>query len=392
MVKKIFIPVFMAIFLISCQTGKEEAKNFSKEYAKLTEKLRDLRSKVKSRDEYVAYKAEKKRDCENLMEKFAESPPIEEIEILRSKILLDMGKPDDAEKKIDNVLAKDPDLITDAKMVKIKILIEKKNFSDAYNIFKDIETQVTDSFDLIETYYYMATEHEESNVRLKYADKFLNAKQIPEQYAKKKSDVYLSLASVAKQENDFDKARKLLNEGIASTDSDKTKAMLEKTIAQLDIIGEKAFPIAAGTWVNSTPIELKGQEGRVVVVAFFAPWCPSCRSLVPSLVDLYNENKDQGFTLIGYTRLYGNYRDDVEDAGKVNKDEEIEFIKKYLERNNISYPVAITQEKNVYNTYNVAVIPTLIFIDKKGNIDCTNIGSGSTQFIKNKVKNLLAEV
>lgn len=391
MFKKIFIPVFIAIFLISCQSGKEEAKNFSDEYTKLTEKLRDLRGKVKSRDEYVAYKAEKERDCENLLEKFAKSPPIEEIEILRSKVLLDLKKLDEAETKIDDVLAKEPDLITDAKMVKVRILIEKRNYDEAYHIFKDIEAQVTDLYDLFEAYYYIATEHEDSNVRLEYANKFLNAKEIPEQYAKKKADVYLSMASVAKQENDFDKARKLLNEGIASTDSDRTKAGLEKTIAQLDIIGEKAFPIAAETWVNSAPIELKGQEGRVVVVAFFAPWCPSCRSLVPSLVDLYNENKDQGFTLIGYTRLYGNYRDDVEDAGKVSKDEEIEYIKKYLERNNIQYPVAITQEKNVYNTYNVAVIPTLVFIDKKGNIECTNIGSGSTQFIKNKIKNLLTE-
>lgn len=391
MFKKIFILAFIAIFLISCQTGKEDAKNFSNDYTKVTEKLKKLRSEVKTRDEYVAYKADRKREYENLLEKYEKSPAIEEIEILRTKALLNLKELAEAEKKIDHVLAKDPDLITEAKMVKVKIQIEKKNFGEAYNIFKDIEAQVTDLSDRFEAYFYIGTEHEDNKVRLEYANKFLNAEEIPEEYAKKKADVYFSLASVAKQENDFDKARRLLTEGIAATESAGRKKLLEKTIAQLDFVGKEAFPISAGTWVNSTPLELKNMKGRVVVVAFWAPWCPSCRAMVPSLIDLYQENKDQGLTVIGYTRLYGKYRDDVEDVGKVNKDDEIEHIKKYMERKNMIYPVAIAEEKNDYQTYNIAGIPTLIIIDKKGNIDYTKVGSGSTQFIKNKVKNLLAD-
>jgi thiol-disulfide isomerase/thioredoxin len=392
MFKKIFIPVFIALFLISCQSGEEDAKNFSKDYILVTAGFKVLRSEVKTRDEYAAYKADKKREYENLLEKYEKSPNIEEIEILRSKVLLNLESLDEADKKIDNVLANDPDSITEAKMVKVKIQIEKQDFGEAYNVFKDIEAQVTDLSDRFEAYYYIGTEHDDNKVRLEYANKFLNAEEIPEEYAKKKAIVYLSLASVAKQENDFDKARKLLNEGIAATDNAKRKKLLEKTIEQLDFVGKEAFPISAKTWVNSTPLELQNMKGRVVVVAFWAPWCPSCRSMLPSLKDLYQENKDQEFTIIGYTRLYGKYRDDVEDLGKVNKDEEIEHIKKYMERNNIKYPVAIAEETNDYQSYNIAGIPTLIFIDKKGNIDYTKIGSGSSQFIKNKVKNLLTDV
>jgi predicted RNase H-related nuclease YkuK (DUF458 family) len=104
---------------------------------------------------------------------------------------------------------------------------------------------------------------------------------------------------------------------------------------------------------------------------------------------MYNEYKDQGFTVIGVTRLYGMYRDDEEDKGKVPKEEELELIKKYVERKKMPYPVAITEEKTVLEDYKIPGLPTLIFIDKKGNVDFTKIGSGNVDLLKEKVKKLL---
>ena len=127
------------------------------------------------------------------------------------------------------------------------------------------------------------------------------------------------------------------------------------------------------------------------MVAFWAPWCPSCRTLTPALVDLYNENKDRGFTIIGCTRLYGTYSDDVDDKGNVNKEEELELIKKYLERKKMPYPIIVAEDKADFDAYKVVALPTLIFIDKKGKVFFTKIGTGGIPFIKQKIQQLLEE-
>jgi thiol-disulfide isomerase/thioredoxin len=392
MFKKIFILIFISIFFIACQAGKEDFKNFNDEYVKLTQKLRDQRSKVKTRDEYVAFKAEKKKGYEDLLKKFEKSPAVDDIEILRSRVLLNLSKLDEAEKKIDAVLAKDPDNIIDAKVVKMKVLLERKKYGDAFEIFKVIESQIKDTFDLFGAYYAFGTEHEDNKIKEQYATKFLNAKEIPQNYQSSKPDMYLVLSSIAKQEGDFEKARKLLNDGVTTVgDNERTKKFLQKTAAQLDYIGKKAFSIPADSWLNSEKLDLDGLKGKVVIVAFWAPWCPSCRQLQPTLVDLYNENKDKDFSIIGFTRFYGNYRDDEKDAGKVTKEEELEEIKGYLARKNISYPIAIANEKTVYNNYSISGIPTMIFIDKNGNVDFTKIGGGNVDFIKDKIRKLLEE-
>jgi thiol-disulfide isomerase/thioredoxin len=390
--KNIFILVFMTIFLFSCQTGKEDAKQFSDEYGKISGQLRDKMSKVKTRDEYVAYKEERKNAYETLLDKFAKSPAIEEIEILRSKLLLGLEKLDEAEKKIDRVLAKKPDLIAPAKMIKVQILLERKKYGEAYDIFKDIEAQITDPDDLFEAYYFFGSIHEDNQVKEEYSKKFLNAKQIPGHFEKYKPDMYSNLAAIAKQEGDFDKARRLLNEGMGNTNDERKKTSLEKTLAQLDYIGQQAFPISAGNWMNSSPLKLAKLKGNVVIISFWAPWCPYCRNLIPILTELYKENKDQGFTIIGYTRFYGKYRDDIVDKGKVNKEDELELIKKYLERKKIPFPIAVAEEKTDLDKYKIPGLPTLVFIDKKGNIDYTKIGAGSILFIKDKVKKLLEAI
>lgn len=393
MIKRIFILIFTAIFLIACQTGTEDAKNFSDDFTKVTEKLREQRNNVKNRDDYVAFNAEKKRQYENLLKKYEKSPSIEEIEILRTRLLLGLKKIDEAEKKIDKVLAKEPDLITEAKMVKVKILLQKQQYSEAYDIFKEIEPQVKDPHDLYQTYYYLASEHEDNKIKEAYARKFLNAKQLPEDQVKNRYILYFILASVAKQEGDLEKARKILNEGIEDTEDERDKTFLQNPLAQLDYYGQAAFPISGTghTWLNSSGMDIKSLKGQVVVMIFWAPWCPSCRATLPSIVEIYNENKDRGLMVIGYSRLYGEYRDDVVNLGKVKKEEELENIRKYLDRTKISFPVLVAEDKTDYETYKISGIPTLVVMDKKGKISFTKMGSGDIPFLKQKIKQLLEE-
>ncbi len=391
MQRKIFILVFIAAFLISCQTGKEEAKKFSDDFVQIVNKLKEKKEKVNTRDEYVAYQEEEKREFETLFKKYEESPSIEEIEILRSRVLLRLKKLADAQNKIDKVLAKNPDLINEAKMVKVEILIEREQFVEACNIFKEIEAEIKDLNDLFNAYFNLALKHGDSKIREEYSKKFLAAKDIPEEYSKNRYIMYSNLAAVATLEGDLDKARNILKDAIAETKDDRQKVSLEKQLGQLDFIGKKIFSLTANTWINSYPVALENMKGKVVILSFWAPWCTHCRTMTPILVEEYEKNKDKGLMIIGLTRFYGKYEDDLQDKGEVNKDEELELIKQYLERKKMDYPVVIANEMTDYDNYKIIGLPTMVFIDKKGTFDFIQTGSTDRRIITDKIQRLLAE-
>lgn len=391
MFKKIFILLLVSIFVVSCQSGTEDIKKFTDDYTAVTLKMREARGKVKTRDEYVAYKAERKKAFEELLKKYEKSPAVDDIEILRSKTLLSLEKLDDAEKKIDAVLAKEPDHIDQAKLVKVKILLEREKYEEAYNIFKDIESKISDPYELFSAYYFLGTGHPDNKVKEEYSNKFMNGENRPEYFKSYLINVYLTLNSIYKMSGDFEKAKKLLEDGIAASDEERTKKLLTTTKDQIEYIGQEAFPLSVENWINSESLQLKDLKGKVVVLSLWAPWCPSCRQLTPTLIEVYNENKDKDFVMIGFTRLYGNYRDDEKDHGKVEKDEELELIKKYVAKKKMDYPIGVADNKDVYSKYKISGIPTLIFIDKQGNINYTKIGTGDAQFIKDKIKTLLEE-
>ncbi len=68
------------------------------------------------------------------------------------------------------------------------------------------------------------------------------------------------------------------------------------------IVGNDAPDVKAQEWINATgPVSLEQFKNKVVVVEFWATWCPPCRDAIPHLVKLYNKNKDKGLVVIGLT-------------------------------------------------------------------------------------------
>jgi thiol-disulfide isomerase/thioredoxin len=51
--------------------------------------------------------------------------------------------------------------------------------------------------------------------------------------------------------------------------------------------------------VDGKPVDLSKMRGKVVLVDFWATWCPSCRATVPDVVALYKKYHAQGFEVVG---------------------------------------------------------------------------------------------
>jgi len=99
-------------------------------------------------------------------------------------------------------------------------------------------------------------------------------------------------------------------------------------------------------------IDLSQFKGQVVMINFWATWCAPCRQEMPLLEDIYKKYKPMGFTLVG-----------------VNVEPDAKGAEAWLSKQKpVSFPIAFDTDSKVSKMYNVAGMPTTVFVDRKGNI------------------------
>ncbi len=100
--------------------------------------------------------------------------------------------------------------------------------------------------------------------------------------------------------------------------------------------------------VDGKTIKLEDYKGKVVLLDFWATWCPPCRMSTPVLKKLYDKMKSPKFEVIS-----------------ISLDEEHKAVPPFVKKEAIKYPVAYA-DSDIQTIYRVRAIPTFILIDKKG--------------------------
>jgi len=100
---------------------------------------------------------------------------------------------------------------------------------------------------------------------------------------------------------------------------------------------------------------LQELRGRVVLVNFWATWCPPCRKEMPDLDALYNKFKDQGFVVLAIS------------------DEEAAKVSPYLAEHKVSYPVLLDPGRKVNDLFIVEGIPKSFVYDRSGKMVAQSI-------------------
>jgi len=109
------------------------------------------------------------------------------------------------------------------------------------------------------------------------------------------------------------------------------------------------------TDLNGKRWSLKELRGKVVLVNFWATWCPPCRKEMPDLDSLYQRFNNRGFVVLALSD---------EDAGKV---------KPFIAERNISYPVLLDPGDKVKDLFQVNGIPESFVYDRGGRLVAQSI-------------------
>ncbi len=156
-------------------------------------------------------------------------------------------------------------------------------------------------------------------------------------------------------------------------------------------LGYRAWPqlaaaLALGTEGAEAPAfvlrTLEGEEvslaelrGQVVLVNFWATWCPPCRIEMPGFERVYREKRDQGFTIVGIsTDVTGPW-----------------VVTEFLRSREITFPVAMASVQVRRDYGGVHALPTSFLIDREGRIRHQVTGLFAEPALRRAVEHLLAE-
>ncbi len=113
----------------------------------------------------------------------------------------------------------------------------------------------------------------------------------------------------------------------------------------------KAFDFEIETFDGET-LRLSDLEGKVVVLNFWASWCPPCRWEMPFFEEMHQEYKDQGVVFLGVA---------ISDT--------LENARGFAESTGVTYPIGLDTTNEISRDYNVVSLPTTFFIGREGNIE-----------------------
>lgn len=149
-------------------------------------------------------------------------------------------------------------------------------------------------------------------------------------------------------------------------------------------VGEPVPAFDVTHTLNGSGFDLAALRGKVVVLDFFATWCPPCRASVPSLVELQRSAGDD-VQVVGVTRFYGRGMDfsaaeaTAPHGGKnvtdLDQAAELAVNEAFLRRFDVHYPLVFTGEATA-KTFGVTAIPTLFVVGKDGRLVGKVVGGG----------------
>jgi peroxiredoxin len=136
--------------------------------------------------------------------------------------------------------------------------------------------------------------------------------------------------------------------------------------------------------VNGKTVSLSDYRGKIVVLNFWATWCPPCRKEIPDFMELQSQYGPTGVQFIGIA---------LDEEG-------LAAVKPYLAKSPISYPILVPEKisdpnnpdsKAIAAYGDMTSIPVTFIIDRKGVIRTSYVGMRQKAVLESMLTPLVAE-
>jgi thiol-disulfide isomerase/thioredoxin len=136
-------------------------------------------------------------------------------------------------------------------------------------------------------------------------------------------------------------------------------------------------PAVAPSWelqnVDGQTVRFADFKGKVVILDFWATWCPPCRAEIPGLIELQKQYGKQGLAVVGVS---------LDQDGAAD-------VKAFAQKFGINYPVVLADQKVVQAYGEIEAIPTTFVVDRAGGIVAKHIGFTDKGDFEKEIKPLL---
>jgi thiol-disulfide isomerase/thioredoxin len=137
------------------------------------------------------------------------------------------------------------------------------------------------------------------------------------------------------------------------------------------------FAAVAPAWdlkdLKGDSVKLSDFKGKVVILDFWATWCPPCRAEIPHFIGLQDKYGKEGLVIVGVS---------VDEGGP-------SVVSSFVKANKINYPIVLgnLEVAQLYDATNG--IPTTFVIDRKGNIVAKHLGLTESNVFEDEIKSVL---
>ncbi len=113
-------------------------------------------------------------------------------------------------------------------------------------------------------------------------------------------------------------------------------------------------------------------SGQVVLISFWADWCPSCKKEMAYFEPIFKKYKDNGLTVLA-----------------INIEQNKETAMAFINDLSLSYDLLLDTDGSVAKRYGVTALPSAFIIDRDGNLHTRVFGESSPDVFEKILKVLL---
>lgn len=140
---------------------------------------------------------------------------------------------------------------------------------------------------------------------------------------------------------------------------------LYQSLAAQISVGDSAMNFTLPDF-SGQPINLQQYSGDIILLNFFATWCPPCQVEAPQLEDsIWQVYQNDGVTVLG-----------------VDFRESATTVSQFMQQNQLSYPVVLDISGSVFSAHGFTILPSNVLIGRNGKVVWVEEGFDIPRFIR----------